>query len=44
MGKIWYPDAYAWGSPMDYYTEDDAKETIECAERILKFLKGLINA
>jgi HEPN domain-containing protein len=39
-----YPDAYAWGSPVDYYTEDDAKETIDCAERILKFVKGLINA
>jgi HEPN domain-containing protein len=39
-----YPDAYAWGSPVDYYTEDDAKETIDCAERILKFVNEIINA
>lgn len=39
-----YPDAYALGSPVDYYTEDDAKEAIACAKRILEFIKGLINA
>lgn len=39
-----YPDAYAWGSPVDYYTKDDAKENIGCAEKILNFVKGLIDA
>lgn len=39
-----YPDVYAWGAPMDYYSEDNAIESIKCAENILIFIKGLINA
>lgn len=39
-----YPDAYAWGAPMDYYSEDNAADTIKCAEKVLNFIKGLINA
>jgi HEPN domain-containing protein len=39
-----YPDAYAVGAPMDYYTVEDAKESINCTETILDFVKGLINA
>lgn len=39
-----YPDAYALGAPMDYYTVDDAQESIDCTEKILDFVKGLINA
>lgn len=26
-----YPDAYASGAPMDYYTQADARAAIECA-------------
>lgn len=39
-----YPDAYAWGAPVDYYTEDDARESIKCAERVLNFALGVVNA
>jgi HEPN domain-containing protein len=39
-----YPDAYAWGSPMDYYSEDNAADSIKCAENILNFIRGLLGA
>lgn len=39
-----YPDAYAWGAPMDYYSEDDAVDSIKCAEKVLNFIRGLISA
>lgn len=39
-----YPDAYAWGAPMDFYSKENAIESIGCTEKILKFIEGLINA
>lgn len=39
-----YPDVYAWGAPVDYYSKENALESINCAERILDFVMGLINA
>jgi HEPN domain-containing protein len=39
-----YPDAYAWGAPMDYYSEDNASDSIKCAEKVLNFIQGLISA
>lgn len=39
-----YPDAYAWGAPMDYYSEDNASDSIKCAEKVWDFIKGLISA
>ncbi len=39
-----YPDAYTWGAPMDYYSEDNAMNSIKCAENVLSFIRGLIGA
>lgn len=36
-----YPDAYASGAPMDYYTHADARAAIECARAILDWLDDL---
>ncbi|ALV63883.1 hypothetical protein ADU37_CDS21860 [Thermococcus sp. 2319x1] len=36
-----YPDAYPEGSPFEYYSEDIAKELIEYAEKIIKFIEGV---
>lgn len=33
-----YPNAWAEGSPHDYYTEKDASESIEYAEKIIKWV------
>ncbi len=33
-----YPDAYDWGSPMDYFDAGDAQTSLDCAERILEWL------
>jgi HEPN domain-containing protein len=30
-----YPDAFAEGAPMDYYTDRDAEACIKCAEAVL---------
>ncbi len=35
------PDAYPEGSPFEYYSEDIAKELIEYAEKIIKFIEGV---
>jgi HEPN domain-containing protein len=37
-----YPDAYDWGSPMDYYSSADADGSILCATRILEWLDALV--
>jgi len=39
-----YPDAYAWGAPMDYYSADNAMNSIKYAENVLSFIRGLIGA
>jgi len=39
-----YPDVYVWGAPIDYYSKDNALESIKCAEKILNFIKGIIDA
>jgi HEPN domain-containing protein len=36
-----YPDAFASGAPMDYYTQADARAAIECARAILGWLDDL---
>ena len=38
-----YPDAYPEGSPFEYYSEDVAKELISYAEKILEFIRRLVN-
>ncbi|ASJ13569.1 DNA-binding protein [Thermococcus thioreducens] len=38
-----YPDAYPEGSPFEYYSEDVARELISNAEKILDFIRGLVN-
>lgn len=35
MSYLRYPNGWAKGTPKDYYEEDDAKEAIGCAEKIL---------
>ncbi|MFZ5556245.1 MAG: HEPN domain-containing protein [Pseudomonadota bacterium] len=39
-----YPDAYDWGSPMDYYRETDAQKAIACAASVLEWLDALAAA
>ncbi|MGC9106518.1 MAG: HEPN domain-containing protein [Thermoprotei archaeon] len=34
-----YPDVYPEGSPYEYYTERDAEECINCALKILNWVK-----
>lgn len=38
-----YPDAYPQGSPYEYYDEEDAKLSIEYAQKILAFVEGYVN-
>lgn len=37
------PNGFPWGNPSDYYTQKDALEAINAAERIMGFCKGLIS-
>lgn len=37
-----YPDVYDQGIPADYYNEDNAKECINCAKKILNWVKGVV--
>jgi Uncharacterized conserved protein related to C-terminal domain of eukaryotic chaperone, SACSIN len=37
-----YPDAYVEGAPYEYYTERDADECLNCALRILNWVKGRV--
>jgi HEPN domain-containing protein len=39
-----YPDAYTEGAPMDFYDENDAINSIHCAEKIAAFLEDLVRA
>ncbi len=38
-----YPDVYDEGSPYEYYTQKDAEECINCAIKILDWVKGEIS-
>lgn len=38
-----YPDAYPEGSPFEYYSEEIAKELIEYAEKIIRFIEGVVD-
>lgn len=35
-----YPDVYPEGIPADYYTVDDSKKCLECAEKLLNWVKN----
>ncbi|MFB6264705.1 MAG: HEPN domain-containing protein [Bradymonadaceae bacterium] len=37
-----YPNGFASGAPMDYFTEDDADEALEDAELIVEFCEDLL--
>lgn len=37
-----YPNGWESGSPMEYHTEEDARDAVRCAERILRFCHGLL--
>jgi HEPN domain-containing protein len=37
-----YPDVYDEGAPLDYYTEENARSCIECAEKIIGWVKGIV--
>jgi HEPN domain-containing protein len=37
-----YPDVFDEGAPMDYYTKKDAEECIKCAEKILRWVEGIV--
>lgn len=34
-----YPNAWAEGSPSDYYTENDAEQAIKCAEELVEWVE-----
>ncbi len=38
-----YPDVYTWGAPMDYFTAENASESIHCVEDVFRFLEGVMN-
>jgi len=35
-----YPDVYDEGAPFEYYSEKDAEECVNCAIKILNWVKG----
>ena len=35
-----YPDAWSEGTPYYYYTEKDAKNAIECSEKVIKWVES----
>jgi len=37
-----YPDVFDEGAPMDYYTKKDAEDCIKCAEKILRWVEGVV--
>ena len=37
-----YPDVYDEGAPLDYYTKSDADECVNCARRIIRWVKDLV--
>jgi len=37
-----YPNAWPYGAPHKHYTEEDAKQALEYAEKVLSFVKGEI--
>ncbi len=38
-----YPNGFASGAPMDYYTKDDAEEAIKNGEKVFQFCKNQIS-
>ena len=36
-----YPNAWAEGSPHEYYTRSDAEEAIRAAEEVLRWVEGV---
>jgi len=38
-----YPNGFDIGSPFEYYSEEDAKESIKNAERIIEFCENIIS-
>jgi len=39
-----YPDAYALGAPVDYYSKENAVGSIDCARKILDFVREMVDA
>ncbi|AAK42030.1 HEPN domain-containing protein [Saccharolobus solfataricus] len=37
-----YPDVYDQGAPLDYYSKDDATSCLECARKILAWVKEIV--
>jgi len=37
-----YPNGWPGGSPYEFFTEEDASEAINCAEKILRFCEGFL--
>ena len=37
-----YPDVYDEGAPLDYYSREDADKCLECAKRIVEWVKGIV--
>jgi len=39
-----YPNSYAEGAPYEYYTRKDGEECINCAKKILNWVKGKLSS
>ena len=37
-----YPNGFSSGSPMDFYSQKDAKQAIQSSERLMKWVKERI--
>lgn len=37
-----YPDVYDEGAPLDYYSREDADRCLECAKRIVEWVKSIV--
>lgn len=37
-----YPDVFAEGTPADYYTLEDSKRCLGCAEKVLNWVKSIV--
>jgi len=37
-----YPDIYDEGAPLDYYSREDADRCLECAKKIIEWVKGVV--
>ncbi|MEM0504785.1 MAG: HEPN domain-containing protein [Sulfolobales archaeon] len=37
-----YPDTYDEGAPLDYYSREDAEKCLDCAKKIIEWVKNIV--